>query len=95
MIPRAKCIQCGFSYAAEWAGTTCSNCDGDIVTTPVETSADDQLFQAFLKFTQQRGRHEGEHVFNVTACSQCEKAYVDAEDALAAAVHEWIDAKQG
>lgn len=27
---RVRCEQCGSSYAAEWAGTTCSVCDGDI-----------------------------------------------------------------
>lgn len=29
-LSRVKCGNCGTSYAQEWAGTTCSVCDGDI-----------------------------------------------------------------
>jgi hypothetical protein len=30
-IRGAQCSNCGAFYSSEWAGTTCSACDGDIV----------------------------------------------------------------
>lgn len=45
-----------------------------------------QFEEAIKTFIRERGRHEGEHVFDLTVCRLCDESYVQAEAALDASV---------